>query len=387
MFFIFLLFEINYCQNNISSFINDIKLKNINLQNAIIPKNNINIIAKEIGNIFKELIEDTFIKDALNHIQMADIDCLNFLFMFVNNQHLIINEIAKQYMRNRFISYSIEIEGECIESDKIFFLFKGKYSLHNIYKDMHQYKNQYRLFCEKFIFEQDLCLWKYCHALYINDLNNIIKNISNQINTIFKIETTEIEGINYKVNGKNKYENKGDFQCFENLKVICFFIIIIIIMCTLSSFCMEEGNNNENENDINKIEKTKEEEIFDKILNDNLDSPSENVIFAKKKEHSDKLYKFLSAFSIIKNLLLFNKIKEPLSDQNSLIELSSIIFLILFSILLAENTYIIIKFIDQESNLYAFFRDISFIPIKIGSLSYEFYKIICGLIFGFKFIN
>ena len=61
--------------------------------------------------------------------------------------------------------------------------------------------------------------------------------------------------------------------------------------------------------------------------------------------------------------------------------------MILFFILLIENVFIIIKFIDKGSNLLPFLQSKFFILIKIGSSSYECYKIICGIIFGFKFIN
>ena len=97
--------------------------------------------------------------------------------------------------------------------------------------------------------------------------------------------------------------------------------------------------------------------------------------------------KFINAFNIVNNFLLLNKKKEPLSNQNSLTEISSIIFAILFFILLAENTFINIKYINKGKSLLNFLKNWNFIIIKIGFVSYEYYKIICGIIFGFKFIN
>ena len=97
--------------------------------------------------------------------------------------------------------------------------------------------------------------------------------------------------------------------------------------------------------------------------------------------------RFLNAFNISNNFLLLFKKKEPLSNQNSLTEISVILFIILFFILLAENTFIIIKYIDKGKTLLLFFKNLNFIVIKIGFVSYEYYKSICGVIFGFKFIN
>jgi hypothetical protein len=62
-------------------------------------------------------------------------------------------------------------------------------------------------------------------------------------------------------------------------------------------------------------------------------------------------------------------------------------FILLFYILLSENTFIIIKYIDKGRYLYHFLNNWNFIFIKFGFLAYEYYKIICGVILGFKFIN
>ena len=55
--------------------------------------------------------------------------------------------------------------------------------------------------------------------------------------------------------------------------------------------------------------------------------------------------------------------------------------------MIGENTYIILKYVDKGISLITLTRSWSFIFIKLGTISYEYYKIICGIIFGFKFIN
>ena len=114
----------------------------------------------------------------------------------------------------------------------------------------------------------------------------------------------------------------------------------------------------------------------------------ENILSAKEKTYKDNIcFKIMSIFNLFKNLLLLNKKKEPLSDQNNLVELSLIRLIIIFFIMIGENSYIILKYVDKGMSLITLTHSFSFIFIKIGYISYEYYKIICGIIFGFKFMN
>ena len=100
-----------------------------------------------------------------------------------------------------------------------------------------------------------------------------------------------------------------------------------------------------------------------------------------------KWYRILSSFDFINNLSIVNNKKEPLSDQTSLIQLSTIKILILFFILVGENIYILLKYVDNKMSILPLLRNNSFYFIKLGTNSYEVYKVISGVIFGFKFIN
>ena len=124
---IFLLFQILNCQNNIAPYINNIKLKNKNFLNVIQPNNNITTFSNKIVEKLSKLIMDIVPLDLIN-IKEIDKECISFLINIRLDLRNFINEIAKQILRNGFITNSMEIEEECIENDKVFFLFKGNYS-------------------------------------------------------------------------------------------------------------------------------------------------------------------------------------------------------------------------------------------------------------------
>ena len=214
-----------------------------------------------------------------------------------------------------------------------------------------------------------------CKEYYIYNINEIMQSISGIINnSSMGLDNMEIVGINYKINGTTNYKYKEKDKEFN--KAIKYFFLIISIICSVSTiyFLLKENIYENKENNKNEI-----------ISNS---SSSEIELFSKNTfQNENKISKFFNSFNLVNNFLLLNKKKEPLSNQNSLTEISTIIFAILFLILLAENTFIIIKYIDKGTTLLPFFKKMNFIIIKIGFVSYEYYKIICGFVFGFKFIN
>ena len=335
-------------------------------------------------NLEKKLI----LRSALLYLKkFNDEECINFTYSTIINPRNTINLMAKKFVRSGFESNSIETEDECLEINDIYILLKGNYSIPFIYNNIKEYKNQHRFFIERFTFDHELCLWHYCKEVYINNNSEIIKDIEPVINELFNLDYFELAGINYKMNQTTYYEQlyKDDsYNYFMGLKYFLFELIIIIIFSTLYTIYKRNREEIENNN-----EKKKVNEISDITINEDLDSiQNENSLFTNSsKTQNFNCYKILNAFNILDNFFLLNNKKEPLSNQNSLTELNGLIFMILFLILLIENVNIIIKFIDKGSNLLPFLQSKLFILVKIGSSSYECYKIICGLIFGFKFIN
>ena len=293
--------------------------------------------------------------------------------------------IAKKRVRSGFSSNSIETEDECLESNEVYILLKGNYTKDSIYGNIKEYSNQRLLFIERFSFDHELCLWDYCKNVYIYNNSEIIRDVEPTINKLFQLDHFELVGVNYKINETTSYkiEHKNDF--YEYLLFLKFFlsiISIILIICTFYSIYIKNKNEKDENIQINK-EKTHKEE------NNEINFSQTNYSLFSNNSKNEKvnLYKFINAFDIINNFLLLNKKKEPLSNQNSLTELNGLIFIILFFILLIENVYILIKYIDKGSYLFAFLQSKSFFLIKIGASAYESYKIICGIMLGYKFIN
>ena len=394
VFIIFLNFYFCNFHNNLFLDINNFTFGDEITNDLKKPLNKLN---EKINNIF----------DAINNTSLpalfafylnernADQECLDFWDIFINGDVLmrkkLINKISKKVVKNGFFSNTIEQEEECLKSNEIYFIVKTDYSISSIYEEINEYKNQYKLFIEQFSFDDEFCLWGVCKDIYVQDYKIIGQIIAEIIKKYFKVENFELVGFNYKINKTTNYEfeHKDDYKDFiESIKVCFWIFFIFLLICSTISIYKE--NREENEDNEDKEEyRQKAIEIRQKLNEDASSSRTGISIFSKKKyaKEKSKKIKFLNAFNIVNNFLLLNKKKEPLSNQNSLTELSTIIFIILYFILLSENTFIIIKYLDNRRTLFQFLKNWSFIFIKFGFVSYEFYKIICGVIFGFKFIN
>ena len=117
-----------------------------------------------------------------------------------------------------------------------------------------------------------------------------------------------------------------------------------------------------------------------------LDEEKEEEIKINKVTDS-KVFKIISSFEIIKNLSILNQKEEPLSNQNKLKAFGSLKLIVLFYIMLGENTFIILKYTENKMPFSRFLKKKFFFLIKLGMNSYESYKVLCGAVFGFKFIS
>lgn len=346
-----------------------------NTTNNLVFNDEINI-ANDIDYHSSKLLENFYFLMFNNHFFYSDLiyqlindkTCLNFIKSLIdkdNYKNNYLNVIGRKLVTNGFFTNSLGGEDECLEHDELYVLFTLNYSLSNISKNINKNEYQHLLFIETLSRPLDICIWNYCKSLKEN-LTFIVNNMKDQIKQFINFEDLEIININYKDKDKEAKNNEETNKKKDYVSIlITFFGIIFLItfIGTISSFYMENEKEKDNLNRNNSLSDLGE-------------------------SYKDKTsYKFLSAFNIVKNSLLLSKKKEPLSNQNSLIELSLIRIIILFFILLAENTFIILKYIYQGRHLLSFLESNSFIYIKIGTISYEFYKIICGVIFGFKFIN
>jgi len=367
-------------------FIKSFNFQNVSNNNFIDkPNNKIKRILNDILNSFFHLlakIKTDFSFDNLSDF-IKDEQCLDFIKKLAKPNQLL-DKFAKKLVRNGFSSGSMEIEEECLENNEHYFLIIG-----NVSDDINKTSVQENLFIESFSFYKELCLWNICSKVY-EDLYQMVKNnLSEIIDDKLGYKTVKVEGEKFKINnsisyGKNITKNYDYTKKFSNIIIpVCILVCIILFIGTFGSYCCFEEENKKDEEDDKY-----QDDRFDNI-NDRIPIDDTNIsLFSKKKKSDNSIcYKLLNAFNVIENILLFNQIKEPLSNQTSLIELSTFKIIIILLILLAENTYTIIKYIDKGRYILQLFKNYSFVFIKLGTNSYEFYKIICGVIFGFKFIN
>jgi flagellar basal body-associated protein FliL len=309
-------------------------------------------------------------------------------------------------MKGGILSNAIGFEDECLENDNVYVFISGNYSYNYIKSNLTNFRYQHLLFIESKFYHQEICLWKACHSAYEPLFLYILSNYNSAAKIIFGFENIQIEGINYYINfdkkitfssnnskendddkgkdeEKGEDENKNENEHKDNyllyLLIIYAIFIFYLVFCSFICICWEKANEDKNTDTFLNEDNQKSEDT--EIM-------EENIFNSKKNNYKDnKLYKFFSAFNFINNLKLLNKKKEPLSNQNSLVELCLIRLIIIFLIMVGENNHIILKFVDKGTSLLGLTREIPFILIKIGCISYEYYKVISGVIFGFKFIN
>ena len=391
LFFFIILFHL-YNLKNITSpnnhFFNyeeEIELDdNLELYCDVIQKN-INLLFDRIYNEISSSLHEENDDDSTK--------CINFFYIVKGYSKKFINVIAKKMVRNGFESYSMDGENTCLENNELYALVTLNYSINSINNNLDDYSLQYQLFIETLIYEQEICIWNDCIVLY-KMLEQIIDFIKNEFKNLTLFDDLKFEGMNLMINGTSYYESEHKennikskyFKYFKYklfLKIILYIVFIILIIGTIISICLDKDEDDDNKDDDNNQKRRKRDSnIIDS------DEESGKTFFSRSSLYNDKrLYNFFSAFNIINNSLLISKKKEPLSNQNSLIELSTIRLIIIFFILLAENAEIIIKYIYKGRYALEFLTSLGFVFIKFGTECYEYYKIICGVIFGFKFIN
>ena len=362
--------------NNIDNYINNMKEKllyyYINIMNDLSEKSE------------EEKEEAKKIYDLVTN----NTKCSKFILYVGGAKRYFINLLAIKLLRGGIISNAIGLEDECLGNDEVYMFISGEYPYNLIKENLVSFSNEHILFIESLIYHEEICLWKFCYDAYQPILEFLINYDKNITSYLFTNTEIKIEGTNYYINktkNKETYYNKNNDlkndKYIRHLKSIIIAILILIGLCTLITILMENKNYFEDKKNyslrINTIS-------IDSLLIES----EENFLIAKEKTYKDdNCYKFMVIFNVFKNFLLLNEKKEQLSNQNSLVELSLIRLIIILLIILGENTYIILKYVDKGRSLVTLTRSWSFSFIIMGCISYEYYKIICGIIFGFKFIN
>ena len=392
-----LILNIFYCHN-----INDILYFN---QNNIIfndcktqisrPDNQIDIIMDEIKKLGAQfLFKISFNSNIGNKTELYNIlfeinknkKCTKFIEMILGKKREFLNLIANSLLKGGIISNAIGLEDECLNKDEVYLFISGQHQYNSTNMNYDKFSNQHMVFIESLYFHEEICIWKDCNDAYQPLLEYIIKYYNDAAKIMFGFEKIKIEGVNYYTNTTTKktyydYKSKND-EYINNINNILYIFLVSVIFCTLIIILIENKDN------FQSSKKKRSEKRISFVI-DTIDSEfEENILIAKEKKCQDNYcYKIIAVFNIFNNFLLLNKKKEPLADQNNLVELSLIRLVIIFFIMIGENSYIILKYVDKGMSLIALTNNFSFILIKIGCISYEYYKIICGVVFGFKFMN
>ena len=378
-------------------------------------------IVGEAGNLLKEqflkyvdslMNEEGEVDDYFyDLIESLDQECWNLILRFFFSEKEFIYDISKKLIHDGgFIQYSIGAERDCLEENGVYLLFTGESNRSELMAEK-THKSQEALFKESNHFREEACSFSQCKRIHKPLFEYLVKYQRDKINGLFRwnnFELTEIdykgiteeEKVQYTKEEQEKYDKEKKY--YDIIIIIVIILLIFFLICSLISFIIEQCDikfKNNAENSEETI--TRREILIPDMNNDNYSNIiNENDIRSVRTDHSlkekklidSKIYKIISSFDITNNLSILNVVKktnveEPLFNQENIIELSTIKLLILFFILLGENCFIILKYVDNKMSIVPFLKSKLFFTIKLGMNSYETYKVICGVLFGFKFIS
>ena len=370
-----------------------------------------NIFIKAMNNI-KSIIFETFFKFGngtvdfdekeeeiiYNLIENMDDSCLNLFIELILDEKKFLNRITKKiFYDGGILQHSIGFEEVCLDEDEVYIFFTGPYNFTEL-REIKTSLNEEILFKESNYNRNEMCIFKECKNFYKPLLNYIMEYYKNSFNEIFSFGNMKILGIKY--NGipesesiiedkSDKEKNEKDRKYYNIVYIILIFLGIFFTLCLIITWLIKKTNKPiETQSRTQSSESIHLKEESKQIPNFEYQYEMSLSIFTKEMTCEDlKWFKIVSSFDFLNNLSLLNQKKEPLSDQTSLIELSTIKILVLFILLFGENSYILTKFIEIKVPIFPFLKSYNFIFSKLGMDSYESYKILSGIIFGFKFIN
>ena len=351
----------------------------------------INIDGDDINNDTFEKIDGIY-----DLIESLEQDCfdfiLNFFFADSNFMYRLTNTFFKE---GGLIQVSVGVENDCILSGT-YIMFTSNNSISRLRKE-NTISAKEAIFKEALDWREEICVFNECRHLYLKLVKFFLTYYEDFLYDVFNAYGVRISWINFldidhiadntteMVEYKDNKIKSEEFY-LTNIYIIIQTMIVFFFLVSIISWFIRANNKV-----VQKKIKISKKNIKYNLIANNLsenDNESENSLIQKEKKWEDLAwFKIFSSFDFLKNISLLNNKKEPLSDQTSLIELNTLKILILFFILFGENCYVILKYIQNKLSILPFFREIGFIFIKIGMNSYESYKVICGVIFGFKFIN
>ena len=401
-------------------FVNSILSKNLNKNYNLKELKGLSPVQKAGGLLKDEFVQflgtmynyETKIDDSLyDLIEYIDQDCFDFLLNFFFNETDFIHDISKKVLHDGgLIQYSISTEEDCTQEDGVYILFTGEYNRTELRRE-EGVKSKEALFREANYVREEVCIFNQCKHLYKPFIEYLFNNQITALQSLFHWNNFKISGINFNgINDTEKVQKTKEEQedeenernYFYIVKIILIDIAIFLLVFSIVSWIMEASEKvflTTYESDpINKdkeVEDKKEEKLVEeeKLFEENKIEEDYKSIFKKKSIHvairckNKMVYKIFSSFDLVKNLSMLNKKKDNLHNQTSIISLSTIKLLTLFFIMLGENSYLILKYVENKMSILSFCKDPFFFPVKLGMNSYEAYKVICGILFGFKFMS
>ena len=330
-------------------------------------------------------------------IETIDKKCFDFLVDFLLDSTIFAQKLSRRLIHDGgLIQYSLSTEEDCIHEGGFYMIYSGKYDI-SVLRNKKIPRSDEILFKEAFNWREEVCIFKECKNIYFSFLEYLTSHFPQTIEDLFNGKNIKILGFNYsglykeqvdyRKTEQAKKQEESDKLYFCYIEIIFKVMLIFYVLCSIISLFIRKNNRIINSG---KSSSSSEKSNEKKYIKKNIKSEEDEVgtLLQKDKTWQDlKWYRILSSFDFINNLSIVNNKKEPLSDQTSLIQLSTIKILILFFILVGENIYILLKYVDNKMSILPLLRNNSFYFIKLGTNSYEVYKVISGVIFGFKFIN
>ena len=210
--------------------------------------------------------------------------------------------------------------------------------------------------------------------------------------------------IENETNGHKIYNNTVSIN-YKRFNITYYIIGIIVLLriiitpiykykCKKNNFLSYEklnnkaiSNNNEDESSEDS-EDSSDSEKENKLIKKKFTEDLENKIIKYKKYILEEpKFNFLNCLDLTDNFLKLNEIKNEIFDETNLIELSALKLIFCYFILVNELVYNEIKGnLDENKNL-KLIKSKFFFTLKFCQYSTEGYKIICGIIVGYKLLN
>ena len=304
--------------------------------------------------------------------------CIDYIRYFFKQNGFIINDkIRKLYdiiYKSGIIDLEIGFENACLNDYKYSYFFLSMNEPVNIkYKNSKEYPygKDYRDFIEDKIFTKEFCVTSNCYDAMLLFFNKSINKLFfNSLEKVFGFNDLKIYDQYFNSEGKKKIKHniKNDTS-FEIMIKILFYILSIRIFFTIIHIMLNQDEKQENEFDYKLIEE------------------QNNKFIQNPVNYNKSICEILSQnLSIFENISLILKKNNHLFNNKDITPLNLIIFINLFFIMISQCSYYFI--IDKRIGTSLInIIDHKFFIIKITILSIEFYKILSGILCGFKLMS